>query len=644
MSNSEYHLSHDEIKYLKLLSEKYPTIQDVCTEIINLQAILNLPKGTEHFMSDLHGEYEAFYHILNNCSGVIREKVDAVFGGRLSAQERSELCTLIYYPEQKLRRVKKKTKNMDAWYQKTLRQLIEVCKVTASKYTRSKVRKALPPEFSYIIDELLHAQPDENSNQLVYHAKIIDTIIGISNADEFISAISSLIKRLAVDRLHIVGDIFDRGPGADSIMDLLMKHHAVDIEWGNHDILWMGAACGSEACVATVVKNCVAHGNLATLEQGYGVSLRELAMFAKETYTDCGDLTQAIKKAISVILFKLEGAVILRHPEYEMESRLLLHKIDYENRSIEIDGKTYRMNTVFFPTVSREYPYELTPQERQIMDGLVLGFRESERLHRHMRFLYAKGSMYLCFNQNLLFHGCIPLRPDGSLASVRIGDRLAKGKELMDLSDKIARRAYFGPKDGADKQFCQDYMWYLWCGKDSPLFGREKMTTFERIFIDDKSAWKEKKNAYYTYFNREETCRMLLREFGVDTPFSHIVNGHVPVRATSGENPIKAGGRLIVIDGGFCQAYHPTTGIAGYTLIYNSHGMRIMSHQPFGGVEAAIDENQDIESHSDVFETQHMRAMVMDTDNGNDISNKIFDLTLLLNAYRQGVLAQKAKI
>ena len=642
MRSTEYHLSNHELKYLKLLAENYPTIQAVCTEIINLQAILNLPKGTEHFMSDLHGEYDAFYHIVNNCSGVIREKVDLVFGITLSQKERSEICTLIYYPEQKLRSIKQTETNMDAWYQKTLHQLIGICKVTASKYTRSKVRKALPPEFSYIIDELLHAQPGEDSNQQVYHAKIIDTIIGISNADEFITALCSLIKRLAVDYLHIVGDIFDRGPGAERIMDLLMRHHAVDVEWGNHDILWMGAASGSEACAASVVRNAVASGHLTTLESGYGISLRELAMFAKEVYTDCENLNTAIKKAISIILFKLEGQLIQRNPEFEMEDRMLLHRINYENSSIEIDGKTYELNTTFFPTVDPKNAYELTPEESRIIQGLIEDFKESERLHRHMRFLYAKGSMYKCFNQNLLFHGCIPMSDDGSLTSVNVGGKLVKGRALMDLSEQISRRAYFAPANAADKQFCLDYVWYLWSGKDSPLFGREKMTTFERIFINDKSSWKEKKNPYYQWCSQEEACVMLLKEFGLNTPFSHIINGHVPVRASEGESPIKANGKLIVIDGGFCEAYQPTTGIAGYTLIYNSHGMRIKSHQPFDGVESALSENKDIQSRSDIFETHFARVMVMDTDNGNDISNQIYDLTLLLNAYRQGLLAPKA--
>jgi fructose-1,6-bisphosphatase-3 len=643
MKNIPHEFTKNELKYLSLLARQYPAIQDVCTEIINLQAILNLPKGTEHFMSDLHGEYEAFYHILNNCSGVIREKVDLVFGKTLVEQERSEICTLIYYPEQKLNIMKQSGAKLDEWYTTTLYQLVDLCKVIASKYTRSKVRRALPKEYSYIIDELLHAQPDEDNNQILYHKKIVDTIISIDNADEFIIALATLIKRLAVDHLHIVGDIFDRGPHADGILDMLMQHHAVDIEWGNHDILWMGAASGCRACIATAVKISVSFHNLTVLESGYGISLRPLAMFAKSTYTDCEDIYDAIEKAIAIILFKLEGQTIQRHPEYDMDNRLLLDKIDYENQCMEIDGKTYALNTTFLPTVNPDDPYALSPEEEQIMEDLACAFRDSERLHRHIQFLYAKGSIYKCFNQNLLFHGCIPLNEDGSFTSVTVNGVEAKGKELMDLSEKIARKAYFGSEKDTDRQSNLDYMWYLWCGKNSPLFGRAKMTTFERMFISDKSVWAEKKNPYYVHNNTEETCSMILHEFGLFTPFSHIINGHVPVRAIEGESPIKADGKLIVIDGGFCKAYHPTTGIAGYTLIYNSHGMRIMSHQPFENIEKAITENRDIQSHSQVFETQLARVMVMDTDIGEDISNKIYDLTRLLSAYRQGVLIPKSE-
>ncbi len=624
------------LEYLRLLSERYPTIQDVCTEIINLQAILNLPKGTEHFMSDLHGEFEAFFHILNNCSGVIREKVDLVFGRTLPEAERSELCTLIYYPEKKLRRLKREGLVNEDWYRTTLLQMLDVCKETAAKYTRSKVRKALPKEFSYIIDELLHAQPGEGSSQQIYHNKILDTIISIDNADAFICALASLIKRLAVDRLHIVGDIFDRGPRPDSIMELLIRHHAVDVEWGNHDILWMGAASGSEACIATVVKNSVAAGNMAVLENGYGISLRRLAMFAQQVYAPAGP--DALLRAISVLMFKLEGQVILRHPEYEMEDRLLLGKIDRERRCVTVEGKEYRMNTIFFPTVDPEDPYALTQEEQEILDGLKQDFHQSGPLRRHMQFLYENGSMYRCYNQNLLFHGCIPLNEDGTLMTVTVDGVPARGRELMDRFEQIARKAYFSPSWDQRKWYYNDSMWYLWCGKRSPLFGRSKMTAFERLFVEDRSAWAEQKNPYYTYCHSEETCRMLLWEFGLMSPHSHIINGHVPVRAAEGESPVKANGKLIVIDGGFCRAYHKATGIAGYTLVYSSHGMRILSHGPFDTTEKAVEENKDIVSHSDPFEPVAARVMVMDTDNGNQISERIFQLTLLLNAYRQGLL------
>jgi fructose-1,6-bisphosphatase-3 len=641
MEQNKRIFTQEEIKYLTLLSEKYPTEQEVCTEIIDLQAVLNLPKGTEHFMSDLHGEYEAFFHILNNGSGVIREKVDKVFANIMNSHERSEFCTLIYYPEQKMSMLRMEDEEKKEWYKITLYRLINLCKVVSSKYTRQKVREALPSEYSYIIDELLHAQPDEDDNQLIYHQKIIDTIINIDNADQFIIALTALIKRLAVDRLHIVGDIFDRGPRADSIVDMLMQYHSVDIEWGNHDILWMGAAAGSLPCIATVVKNCLSYRNLATLENGYGISLRPLTVFASETYPECSGSHQAALKAISVILLKLEGQVIERHPEYDMEDRRLLHRIDYDTKTVCINGVTYSMNDAQFPTVDRSNPYQLSEGEEKVLHGLERAFRGNERLHRHTQFLYENGSMYRCYNQNLLYHGCIPLDESGKLLEVTIDGKKLSGKAYMDYCDTIARRAYFGISE-QEKQDCKDFMWYLWCGKNSPLFGRSKMTTFERRFLDDPNTWTEEKNPYYRFYQSEETCRMILEDFGLCSPFSHIINGHVPVRALEGESPIKANGKLIVIDGGFCKAYQPKTGIAGYTLIYNSHGMRIMSHQPFATTKKAILENEDIQSHSDVFETEVARVMVMDTDYGNKLSNTIYDLTLLLTAYRQGDLTPKA--
>ncbi|MEE0211941.1 MAG: fructose-1,6-bisphosphatase [Negativibacillus sp.] len=631
-------ITGDRMKFLRLLSEKYPTRQQVCTEIINLQAILNLPKGTEHFMSDLHGEYEAFFHILNNSAGVIREKVDMAFEEVLTARERSSLCTLIYYPQEKLRRIREEGRNTEEWYRFVLQKLIDLAKLLSSKYTRSKVRKAMPSEYSYILDELLHAQPDEDNNQLVYHSKIIDTLLRLEEGDDFIIALSSLIKRLAVDHLHIVGDIFDRGERPDAILNMLMDHHSLDIEWGNHDILWMGAACGSQACIAAVVRNCLSYNNISVLEQGYGISLRPLVLFAEKMY-DEEDPNKAAKKAISIILFKLEGQIIRRNPEYQMEDRLLLDKVDYENACIELDGKSYPLKEKRFPTVDRDDPYKLSQAEREIMDELEKLFLESEQLQRHVEFLYSHGSMYQVFNGNLLFHGCVPLDEDGALKAIHLEGRIYQGRSYMDYADMAARRAFFS-EDPPQRYL--DFMWYLWCGSNSPLSGRV-VKTFERTFIEDKSTWEEPKNPYYEYQSSEPVCRMLLREFGLYSENSHIINGHTPVHVNQGENPLKAHGRLIVIDGGFCKAYQKTTGIAGYTLIFNSHGMRLKSHQPFSGMEAALEENMDIDSESQQVVTFPKRVMVADTDTGERLKEQIADLEDLLTAYREGWIAAKAE-
>lgn len=631
-------ITGDRMKFLRLLSEKYPTRQQVCTEIINLQAILNLPKGTEHFMSDLHGEYEAFFHILNNSAGVIREKVDMAFEEVLTARERSSLCTLIYYPQEKLRRIREEGRNTEEWYRFVLQKLIDLAKLLSSKYTRSKVRKAMPSEYSYILDELLHAQPDEDNNQLVYHSKIIDTLLRLEEGDDFIIALSSLIKRLAVDHLHIVGDIFDRGERPDAILNMLMDHHSLDIEWGNHDILWMGAACGSQACIAAVVRNCLSYNNISVLEQGYGISLRPLVLFAEKMY-DEEDPNKAAKKAISIILFKLEGQIIRRNPEYQMEDRLLLDKVDYENASIELGEKTYPLKEKHFPTVDRDDPYKLSQAEREIMDELEKLFLESEQLQRHVEFLYSHGSMYQVFNGNLLFHGCVPLDEDGALKAIHLEGRIYQGRSYMDYADMAARRAFFN-EDPPQRYL--DFMWYLWCGSNSPLSGRV-VKTFERTFIEDKSTWEEPKNPYYEYQSSEPVCRMLLREFGLYSENSHIINGHTPVHVNQGENPLKAHGRLIVIDGGFCKAYQKTTGIAGYTLIFNSHGMRLKSHQPFSGMEAALEENMDIDSESQQVVTFPKRVMVADTDTGERLKEQIADLEDLLTAYREGWIAAKAE-
>lgn len=625
-------VSEDELKYLRLLSEKYPSIPSVCREIINLKAILNLPKGTEHFMSDLHGEYEAFFHIMNNAAGVIKEKVDMIFKERLSARERQEICTLVYYPAEKIKLLKTQNAVTPYWYKITLKNLIELAKLLSSKYTRSKVRKALPIEFSYIIDELLHEQPDEDNNQYVYHEKIIDTIIDIDSADEFIEALSRLIKRLAVDRLHIVGDIFDRGGSADRIMELLMSHHSVDIEWGNHDILWMGAACGSEACIANVLRNNIKYNNIEILENAYAISLRSLTLFAEQTYPSLPPMKAALK-AISVMLFKLEGQIIMRHPEYDMVDRLLLDKIDKAQGTVRIDGKEYELKDDAFPTLNVNDAYTLTERERQVMDDLRSAFINSQTLKRHISFLYEKGNIYCCHNGNLLFHGCIPLDESGNFDGMKINGRVYKGKAYMDYATKVARKAFYGEPSQSEL----DFMWYLWCGKKSPLSGRN-MKTFERTFVADESTYDEPKNPYYRYYQQEEYCIKILHEFGLDSPMAHIINGHTPIKVSHGESPIKANNRLIVIDGGFCKAYQKTTGIAGYTLIYNSHGMRLKAHQPFESIAKVLEENKDIESTSNFFEVEPERVMVKDTDNGKEILQTISDLEKLLMAYRHGLL------
>lgn len=614
--------------WMKLLKEKYPTKQAVCREIINLTAIINLPKGTEHFMSDIHGEYEAFLHIMNNCSGVIREKVRMLFSETLSVREQKEICTLIYYPREVMNRKRNLNELSEDWYRLMLNYLLEIAKTVSSKYTRSKVRKALPKEFGDIIDELLHFMPDEDDNQIRYHRQILDTIIGIENSEEFIVALAELIKHLAVDHLHIVGDIFDRGGDADKIMDLLMEYHSLDIEWGNHDILWMGAACGNEASIATVVKNNMKYNNIQILESGYGISLRSLVLFGEQTYPEL-DVMEAAQKALSIILFKLEGQIILRHPEYNMEDRLLLDKIDYENKTIVSEQVTYAMKDTNFPTVDKEHPYELTEEEQKVIQDLKFSFLNSHRLQKHMDFLFEKGCMYKRYNENLLYHGCIPLDDQGNFDGIEIDRNIYMGKEYLDYAERVVREV----RKGEAGQDGLDFMWYLWTGKKSPLCGRN-IKTFERTFIQDKQAWKEPTDPYYKFYHTEKTCNMILREFGLFSPLSHIINGHTPVKTVEGEEPVRANGKLIVIDGGFSQAYHKTTGIAGYTLIYNSHGMRIKAHQPFESVEKVLEENKDIESTSTMFETEADRIMVGDTDEGKEIKEEIQMLKKLLEVYR----------
>lgn len=661
----KYSLSTDEIsdnlRYLELLSKQYPTINEASTEIINLQAILNLPKGTEHFLTDIHGEYEPFIHVLKNASGVIKRKIEDLFGNSLMQSEKKSLATLIYYPEQKLEIVLKQEENIDDWYKINLYRLIEICRYVSSKYTRSKVRKALPKDFTYIIEELLHEQP-KGIDKYEYYEQIIKTIIDTDRSKEFIVALSKLIQRLVIDRLHILGDIFDRGPGADIIMDTLVEYHSVDIQWGNHDILWMGAACGSDVCIANVIKNSLKYANLDTLENGYGINLLPLATFSMDFYKDhpCNiflpkmdcdkkysineiNLIAQMHKAIAIILFKLEGQVILRHPEFNMNHRLLLNKINYAEGTISLNGKTYKLKDSFFPTIDPKNPYELTHDEKELIDKLKTSFANSDKYNKHVRFLYSNGSLYLKFNSNLLYHGFIPLNEDGSFKKVKIADKEYKGKELLDKLDILAREAYFS-KDKDDLDNKEDIMWYLWCGASSPLFGKDRMTIFEQYFIEEKETHYEKKDPYFSLRDNEDICKKILKEFGLSSPESHIINGHMPVEEKNGESPIKANGTLLVIDGGFSKAYQPKTGLAGYTLIYNSFGLQLVSHQPFESTEAAIKEETDILSTTLLLEQVVNRKRVEDTDVGVTLKQQIDDLKMLLNAYRKGLIKQQNKI
>ncbi len=656
----KYVFSTEELHFLRLLAKQYPTVQDACTEITNLRMILNLPKGTEHFLSDIHGEYEAFLHILNSCSGEVKKKIDELFGETFSQQERNELATLIYYPSAKLAMVADAVEDMGEWYRITLHQLVQLCRWVSLKYTRQKVRASMPAGYEDIIDELLHTQAAEPEKQEQYHS-IIETIIDIGQAGDVIEAISRCIKQLTVDHLHIVGDIFDRGPRADIVMDSLMNCHSVDVQWGNHDILWMGAASGSRTLVATVLSNSIHYNNLDVIETGYGISLRPLSIFANEVYKDSDThcfqvkltgsdadqytekdklLSARMYKAITIILFKLEGQKLQRRPEFMMEDRLLLDKINYEAKTIRIDGVDYHMEDCDFPTVDPADPYALTPEEKQVIDQLTDSFRHSEKLQKHIRFLYAKGGLYKVHNGNLLFHGCIPMTEEGQLMSFGIGGKERKGRQFLDYAEKTARKAYYDKRGTPERQFGLDFLWWLWAGRNSPIFGRDRMTTFERRFIKDESTWTEKKNPYYTYYHDAAACEMLLREFDLTGSHCHIINGHVPVKAKKGESPIKGGGKLIVIDGGFCKAYQPTSGIAGYTLIYNSRGMRIVSHQPFAGRRDAILNNHDIANDSQIFEVMETRVKIAQTDQGRELQVRVNDLQRLLEAYRTGAVAE----
>lgn len=631
------------LKYLRLLSQQFPTQQSVFTEIINLQAILNLPKGTEHFMSDLHGEYEAFLHILNNCSGVVREHVDDIYGDELSEEEKAELCTLIYYPKEKLELLRHAHGDTATWYKVTLNRLLVVARSLSSRYTRSKVRKAIPHDYAYIIDELLHTHPDENNYRVRYHERILDSILETDACEDFICSLSSLIKRLVIDHLHLVGDIFDRGGGASKIMDRLMGYHSLDIQWGNHDVLWMGAAAGQPACIITVLRNNLRYDNYEILENDYGISLRELVAFAERTYapvpegaTGLAAKCTPLIKAINVLLFKLEGQIIQRHAAFDMRDRLLLERIDLEAGTVTLeDGTSHKLVTVDFPTLDPAHPYELTGEEQRIVDRLVMEFTTADHLHRHIDFLYSHGSMYLTRNRNLLFHGCVPMNEDGTFSSMNCLGTWRSGRDYLDFCDRIARRAWrTGDQDALD------WMWYLWIGMKSPASGR-LVKTFERSYIDDPECWREPMDPYFDLTADERICDAIMCEFGLTSGEGHIINGHTPVHTAEGESPIRAHGRLLVIDGGFCQAYHPKTGIAGYTLISSSRGCRLKAHQAFESVDAVLGHNADIVSETDRFDIAERRRMVSDTDTGEQIREQIGDLRALLEAYRNGTLDER---
>lgn len=645
-----------ETRYLEKLSELYPTIAKASKEIINLQAVLNLPKGTEHFLTDIHGEYEPFAHVLKNGSGSVRHKVEEVFGNTLGNREKQMLATLIYYPKEKINQVKRQEENMEEWYKIMLYRLILVCKNAASKYTRSKVRKALPTDYAYVIEELITERNDISDKENYYNS-IVSTIIDIGSAEDFIITICKLIQRLAVDHLHILGDIYDRGPGPHLIMDELMNYHSVDIQWGNHDIVWMGAAAGQRACIAQVIWNCARYGNLDILEEGYGINLLPLATFAMNAYSEdpceifiqkgdktCANSEQALNvrmyKAISILMYKLEGQTILRRPEFEMQDRLLLDKIDYDKGTIKIEGKTYELLDKCFPTIDPADPYALSEDEEEVMDRLEHIFVNCEKLQKHMYFLLSKGALYKVYNNNLLFHGCVPLNEDGSLKEISVYGETYKGKSLYDVLETYVRKG-FHAIDEEERERGKDIMWYIWLGKNSPLFGKDKMATFERQLLEDEVLHEEKKNPYYELLQKEEIADMIMEEFGLEGDCRRIVNGHVPVKSKDGESPIKCNGKVLVIDGGFSKAYQKATGLAGYTLIYNSHGLFLAAHEPFESKEAAVENESDIHSTHISVKQVAVRKLVRDTDDGQELMTLIEDLRLLLSAYRSGKIAEK---
>lgn len=650
-----------DMHYLQLLAQSFPTIADASTEIINLEAIMALPKGTEHFLADLHGESEAFRHVLKNASGNIKRKVNELFGNDIREVEKKELCTLIYYPEQKLELIKAQEKDIEDWYRITIHQLVKICRDVSSKYTRSKVRKSLPQDFAYIIEELLHESLSDN-DKAAYVSVIVNTIISTGRADDFICAICNVIQRLAIDQLHILGDIYDRGPGAHIIMDTLRQYHSWDIQWGNHDILWMGASAGNNACICNVLRLCLRYANLTTIEE-YGINLVPLATFALEAYNNdpCEEfmpkllqgndmdektrlLTAKMHKAITVIQFKEEAAIFLRHPEWQMQDRILFKHIDYERGICTINGKEYNMRSCNFPTINPEKPCELTTDETDLMQKLHHSFRICEKLHKHIRTLLSHGCMYTISNSNLLFHASIPLNDDGSLKEVEIYPGIKySGKDLMHNIGMMIRAAFEEPTDDYSRDYARDYFLYLWCGKNSPLFDKSKMATFERYFLDEKETYKEEKGNYFKLRDSAEICDRILDAFEVEGQNRHIINGHVPVHASKGENPIKAGGRLMVIDGGFSEAYHKETGIAGYTLVYHSRGFQLVQHEPFTSTQDAIVQETDIKSTTQIIEMSAHRMLVADTDKGRELKTQVADLKELLYAYRHGILKERRR-
>lgn len=646
-----------ELIFLKSLSKQFPTIASASTEIINLQSIMSLPKGTEHFLTDIHGEYEQFNHVMKNGSGAVRRKIDEEFGNTISEHDKRSLATLIYYPEEKLEIIQENEEFLDDWYTIILHRLVQMTKRASSKYTRSKVRKALPKNFAYVIEELI-TEKEEIEDKQEYYNEIINTIITIGSAPDLIIALCYLIQRMVVDHLHIVGDIYDRGKGPHIVMDTLSKYHSLDIQWGNHDVVWMGAAAGHPACIATIIRISARYGNLDTLEEGYGINLIPLVTFAMKTYenSDCSnfgikysedydvkdlEMDMRVHKAISVLQFKLEGQIIKRHPEFCMDDRLLLDKIDYEKKTVMAYGKEYPMKDCDFPTINPDVPYNMTEEEALVIKRLQTAFRHSEKLQRHVKFLFAKGGLYKVHNSNLLYHGCVPLDEEGNFKEVEVYGKKYSGRALYDILDEYARKGYYST-DKIEKIKGQDILWYIWAGPYSPVFGKDKMTTFERYFIEDKETHKETKNAYYRLNENEDILNKILVEFGMDIEHSHIVNGHVPVELKKGETPIKCGGKLLIIDGGFSKAYQSKTGIAGYTLVYNSHGMNLIAHEPFESKEAAIYNETDIINDTIPVELiAGGRIRVADTDIGVELKSTIEQLKKLVAAYRNGLLVEK---